>query len=88
MWELTVDTDATVYLNFRSENHVAMTVRQKNSLLDREWALLPDFQSAVSTGAPNGPYSGPVYSKARKQGLSSNGQRQSNSLCSSFPGSL
>merc|ERR1719229_581309 len=56
MWKLHVRAPpATVYLNFRSQAHVSRA---------EQWGWLRAvLRSTVSTGVPNGPYSGPVYSK-------------------------
>ena len=62
MWALNTQHPSTVYINFRSEGHV----RNGGSevwLRAGGWALDDSMESAVSSGIPNGPYSGPVYSK-------------------------
>eukprot|EP00931_Biecheleriopsis_adriatica_P088114 TRINITY_DN62492_c0_g1_i1.p1 TRINITY_DN62492_c0_g1~~TRINITY_DN62492_c0_g1_i1.p1 ORF type:complete len:359 (+),score=55.16 TRINITY_DN62492_c0_g1_i1:65-1141(+) len=63
MWQLDIREPMTVYLNFRSENHVQNT--GVLTWLNRYgWQEKPDFDSAVTSGYPNGPYSGPVYAKS------------------------
>jgi len=63
MWRLDLREEAVVFINFRSQAHV-----QQGHALDwlrRDgWELQPDFKSTVSSGFPNGPYSGPVYAQA------------------------
>merc|ERR1712217_96291 len=53
MWRLDIRVPATVFINFRSLNHL------NNSgalawLQAGEWNLKPDFKSTVSSGVPNG----------------------------------
>jgi hypothetical protein len=62
MWILETSKRVTVHLNFRSEEHVSMTGVEE-WLNDQGWGLNADLQSTVSTGIPNGPYAGPVYSR-------------------------
>merc|ERR1712070_201828 len=60
MWTLQCSVPVTVHINFRSHQHAAAS----NAWLQaRGWNLNPLLRSAVSTGFPNGLYSGPVYSK-------------------------
>jgi len=62
MWQLDIRMPATVFLNFRSEGHVHGTGAE--TWLTRDgWEPRPGFRSTVSSGYPNGPYSGPVYAK-------------------------
>lgn len=62
MWKLKVNVNVTVYLNFRSASHVELTGAQ--TWLDQGGWQKCNMKSTVSTGIPNGPYSGPVYFKA------------------------
>jgi len=59
MWKLDVRVPAIVYLNFRSQAHVT---KAGNWLEAGGWES-STVASTVSTGVPNGPYRGPVYSK-------------------------
>jgi len=52
----------TIHLNYRSARHVAEG-RQEAWLRAKGFAPNGALRSAVSSGVPNGPYSGPVYSK-------------------------
>lgn len=61
MWRLHVRSKAKVHLNFRSARHVTQTGAA--DWLAKDGWTVSDLQSTVSTGTPNGPYSGPVYSK-------------------------
>merc|ERR1712054_756610 len=62
MWQLDVREPVTIFLNFRSQNHVIQGKSQH--WLDKDgWVLRQDWKSTVSSGHPNGPYRGPVYSK-------------------------
>lgn len=62
MWQLDIREAAVVFLNFRSQNHVqnggASAWLKKDG-----WELQPEFTGTTSSGYPNGPYQGPVYSK-------------------------
>jgi hypothetical protein len=65
MWRLTLPCCAILHINFRSEAHAAAA----DAWLKRDqWRRNRGLASAVSTGIPNGPYSGPVFSKAVEQG--------------------
>lgn len=67
MWTLEASVPVTVYLNFRSSRHASKTGLM--SWLNADgWTQQPTMRSTVSTGIPNGPYSGPVYSKACEPG--------------------
>lgn len=66
MWKLTVRAPVTVYLNFRSEQHVTHTGAAA-WLTEGGWAR-SKMSSTVSSGVPNGPYQGPVYSKSLDSG--------------------
>merc|ERR1712022_57125 len=60
MWTLQCSVPVTVHINFRSHQHAAAS----NAWLQAQgWGLNLLTRSTVSTGIPNGPYSGPVYSK-------------------------
>jgi len=66
MWKLILKVQAVVYLNFRTEWHVTCT----GDWLDRDgWSCQPDMRGTVSSGVPNGPYQGPVYSKEVDPGV-------------------
>lgn len=60
MWRLDVRVPAIVYLNFRSQSHLT---RAGSWIQTRGWEL-STLASTVSSGIPNGPYRGPVFSKA------------------------
>ncbi len=63
MWTITTQHAATVHINFRSEQHVRNG--GSHTWLDAHgWRLDTTIESTVSSGIPNGPYSGPVYTKA------------------------
>jgi hypothetical protein len=62
MWKLDVRVPAIVYLNFRSDHHVNRTGAAQ-WLRELQWECCEGMCSTVSTGIPNGPYSGPVFSK-------------------------
>jgi hypothetical protein len=63
MWRLRAAQPMTVFLNFRSEAHVANGASQP--WLDAGgWERDGDVASAVTSGFPNGPYSGPVFRRA------------------------
>mmetsp|Transcript_34680 Transcript_34680/g.80957 ORF Transcript_34680/g.80957 Transcript_34680/m.80957 type:complete len:308 (+) Transcript_34680:51-974(+) len=66
MWRLSVRVPVVVFLNFRGMDHVAAVADKW--LNSGGWTLEPDMQSTESTGTPNGPYSGPVYSQAFESG--------------------
>lgn len=59
MWRLTCQTPIRVYINFRSQCHS----RFATWLEPGGWRKDPSMKSTVTTGTPNGPYSGPVYKK-------------------------
>lgn len=61
MWTLDIRVPAKVHLNFRSTRHVTQT--GASEWLAQDGWTVSDLQSTVSSGTPNGPYSGPVYSK-------------------------
>lgn len=61
MWTLNIRVPAKVHLNFRSIRHVTQT--SASEWLAQDGWTVSDLQSTVSSGTPNGPYSGPVYSK-------------------------
>lgn len=62
MWKLEVRKPVVVYLNFRSDGHVSLT-GASTWLRQQGWEQ-SKVRSTVSTGIPNGPYSGPVYQKS------------------------
>merc|ERR1712113_511275 len=61
MWTLQAEIPVIVYLNFRSEGHVSRT--GATAWLQHSGFEISALQSTISTSTPNGPYSGPVYSK-------------------------
>eukprot|EP00401_Gymnodinium_catenatum_P079123 CAMPEP_0117591348 /NCGR_PEP_ID=MMETSP0784-20121206/71481_1 /TAXON_ID=39447 /ORGANISM="" /LENGTH=327 /DNA_ID=CAMNT_0005393057 /DNA_START=122 /DNA_END=1105 /DNA_ORIENTATION=- len=65
MWILETRVQVIVYLNFRSDDHVART---GSWLRNTGWSRDTSKQSTVSTGVPNGPYAGPVFSKEFEPG--------------------
>ena len=70
MWVLEYKSAVVVHLNFRSDAHLAATMPGRGRggregwLSADGWERNTERQSTVSTGVPNGPYSGPVFSKA------------------------
>mmetsp|Transcript_26349 Transcript_26349/g.62342 ORF Transcript_26349/g.62342 Transcript_26349/m.62342 type:complete len:294 (-) Transcript_26349:138-1019(-) len=70
MWMLECKSAVVVHLNFRSDAHLAATMPGRGRggregwLSADGWERNTERQSTVSTGVPNGPYSGPVFSKA------------------------
>ena len=67
MWVLECKSPVVVHLNFRSDAHLAATMasRGREGWLSTDgWERNTERESTVSTGVPNGPYSGPVFSKA------------------------
>lgn len=62
MWTLEASVPTTVHINFRSEGHVAYT--SVAAWLKRDGWVRSLIKSTVSSGIPNGPYAGPVFSKA------------------------
>jgi len=67
MWTVEVAVPATVHLNFRSEAHVSETGAAA-WLRSGGFKRNKGMKSTVSNGIPNGPYSGPVYSKKCQPG--------------------
>lgn len=66
MWRLNVRMPVIVYLNFRSEMHVRYV---RKWLQTGDWTRSTQMESTVTSGIPNGPYSGPVFFKAVSDGL-------------------
>eukprot|EP00930_Biecheleria_cincta_P042367 TRINITY_DN29146_c0_g1_i2.p1 TRINITY_DN29146_c0_g1~~TRINITY_DN29146_c0_g1_i2.p1 ORF type:complete len:288 (+),score=48.23 TRINITY_DN29146_c0_g1_i2:36-866(+) len=64
MWTLTSQMPTRVYLNFRSRGHS----RCATWLDSGGWRKDSSMKSTVTTGIPNGPYSGPVYKKEFEAG--------------------
>ena len=67
MWIIEASVPCVIHLNFRSERHVA----EGNAgpwLARKGFALNHELRSACSSGIPNGPYVGPVYSKECEPG--------------------
>eukprot|EP00929_Paragymnodinium_shiwhaense_P025353 TRINITY_DN15356_c0_g1_i1.p1 TRINITY_DN15356_c0_g1~~TRINITY_DN15356_c0_g1_i1.p1 ORF type:complete len:641 (+),score=53.85 TRINITY_DN15356_c0_g1_i1:175-2097(+) len=62
MWVLDLHSNATVHLNFRGTRHILET-GAIDWLRGAGWKQNWGLKSTVSTGFPNGPYAGPVYSK-------------------------
>lgn len=67
MWRLDIRCTAVVYLNFSGERHVTDT--GVADWLEEDGWQTSSLASTVSTGVPNGPYTGPVYYKAVQRGL-------------------
>jgi len=67
MWILEASIPVTVYLNFRSMGHIAHTGVQ-TWLVAEGWQRNHEVRSTMSTGMPNGPHIGPVYSRAHEAG--------------------
>jgi len=70
MWTLQTTVSVTVHLNFRSHGHAFGPEGVQQWLARDGWARNHDIRSAVSTGYPNGPYSGPVFSHSFEAGSS------------------
>ncbi|CAE7218487.1 unnamed protein product [Symbiodinium pilosum] len=66
MWRLNVRMPVIVYLNFRSEMHCRCA---RDWLEKGAWTRSTQMDSTVTSGIPNGPYSGPVFFKAVDSGL-------------------
>lgn len=64
MWTLQSSAPITVHLNFRSEEHRECAA----SWLDGQRWDLSEREGTVSSGIPDGPYSGPVFSKRFEAG--------------------
>jgi hypothetical protein len=62
MWIIEASVPCTIHLNFRSERHVAEG-KAETWLTRKGFELNTDIRSACSSGIPNGPYVGPIYSK-------------------------
>lgn len=62
MWILEASVRVIVHLNFRSASHVTHT-GAAHWILNEGWKKNNTLTSTVSTGMPNGPYVGPVYSQ-------------------------
>lgn len=62
MWTLDSKHTLNVHLNFRSDKHVTNGGCER-WLEENGWAPNKSIRSTVSSGTPNGPYAGPVYSK-------------------------
>merc|ERR1740116_296260 len=63
MWTIDTSVHVNVHLNFRSESHVSKT-GAATWLRTEGWRRNTSLKSTFSTGIPNGPYSGPVFSKS------------------------
>jgi hypothetical protein len=62
MWTVRTTVASTCYINFRSEAH---TQTGAAAWLRRGgWTVNSEIRPTVSSGFPNGPYAGPVYSKS------------------------
>ena len=69
MWYLEIKVPrATVHLNFRSDHHAA-AAREWLTSAEHGWVRDPNFDGTISSGIPNGPYHGPVYSKVCEEGV-------------------
>ena len=62
MWTLESEHTLDIHLNYRSENHLAAG-NAEAWLRAGGWERNQTIRSAVTSGIPNGPYSGPVFSK-------------------------
>jgi hypothetical protein len=60
MWALKSSVACTVHLSFRSAAHVESC----RKWLDLGWCANPTMLSPVTSGLPNGPYSGPTFSQS------------------------
>ncbi|OLP73905.1 hypothetical protein AK812_SmicGene46709, partial [Symbiodinium microadriaticum] len=64
------DDKVIVYLNFRSEMHVRYVRKWLQTGRGQgDWTRSTQMESTVTSGIPNGPYSGPVFFKAVSDGL-------------------
>jgi len=68
MWTLRTTVAVTVYLNFRSDGHAFGPAGIQQWLARDGWQRNHDIKSTVSTGYPNGPYYGPVFSRSFEAG--------------------
>jgi len=67
MWTVHATRDVTIHLNFRSERHVDKTGASV-WLAAKGWRRNERIASTVSSGIPNGPYTGPVFSRRCEAG--------------------
>jgi hypothetical protein len=67
MWVLELSVPCTIHLNYRSSQHVAMG-QQEAWLAASGFAPNGGMRSPSSTGVPNGPYSGPTFSRVCQPG--------------------
>jgi len=63
MWVVELAQPCSVHLNFRSERHVSEG-HAEGWLAAKGFVRNPSLRSTRSSGVPNGPYVGPVFSKA------------------------
>lgn len=61
MWTLATGRNIVVHLNFRSDEHA---IRAGSWLRSQGWNRNLSMRSTVSTGIPNGPYAGPVFTQS------------------------
>jgi len=64
MWTIDASVPVTLYINFRGETHASSA----SSWLEQHKWESSDIASCITSGFPNGPYSGPVFSKKFEAG--------------------
>ena len=67
MWTLEAEHTCIVHLNFRSEGHLS-NGGCEGWLRTNGWERNEQMRSAVTSGVPNGPYSGPVFTRTCEPG--------------------
>jgi len=63
MWVINASVPITVHLNYRSEQHYRAS-GVADWMAARGWRRNTSITSTKSSGYPNGPYSGPVFSRS------------------------
>ena len=67
MWVIEANRPVTVHVNYRSQRHVDVG-RQTAWLTAKGFTPNGGLRSCCSSGVPNGPYSGPVFSQVFEAG--------------------
>jgi hypothetical protein len=67
MWIIDASVPCTVHVNYRSTRHV-IEGQQESWLAEKGFTPNGGLSSACTSGVPNGPYTGPVYSAAFEPG--------------------
>lgn len=68
MWSLDTSISTNIYLNFRSEAHASRAPGVIAWLRRSGWKKNTTMESTVTSGYPNGPYSGPVFMRTCEPG--------------------